>query len=198
MWAEWRWHCQHWWRSRRERKTASGDLSAVKRKMCIGYTKIQSVQKICCTCTLTRCQWNTRHHRYVSMVTDHIRPLHCDFWKDFLRHVMICSCVCFYIYNLVYWTIQYCYIQMAMPRVCVMYLDNVRSYLTTGLDCGLDCWRWLMDWITGLAIELNFFVSLVYLKVWLYVYTAKTLGLVNSLGCHRYISVTIIQGLECK
>ena len=27
----------------------------------------------------------------------------------------------------------------------------------TGLDCGLDCWTGLMDWITG--FELNLFVS---------------------------------------
>ena len=29
------------------------------------------------------------------------------------------------------------------------------SYLITGLDCGLDCWTGLMDWITGL----NLFIS---------------------------------------
>ena len=28
-------------------------------------------------------------------------------------------------------------------------------YLITGLDCGLDCWTGLMDWITGL----NLFIS---------------------------------------
>ena len=33
------------------------------------------------------------------------------------------------------------------------------SYLIAGLDCVLDCWTGLMDWITGLTIELNLFVS---------------------------------------
>ena len=35
-------------------------------------------------------------------------------------------------------------------NLCVL-----RSYLITGLDCGLDCWTGLMDWITGL----NLFIS---------------------------------------
>ena len=29
-----------------------------------------------------------------------------------------------------------------------------RLYLITGLDCGLDCWTGLMDWITGLTFDL--------------------------------------------
>ena len=31
----------------------------------------------------------------------------------------------------------------------------IRSYLITGLDCGLDYWTGLMDWVTGL----NLFIS---------------------------------------
>ena len=34
-----------------------------------------------------------------------------------------------------------------------------RLYLITGLDCGLDCWTGLMDWITGLTFEVNLLVS---------------------------------------
>ena len=34
-----------------------------------------------------------------------------------------------------------------------------RSSLITGLDCGLDRWTGLLDWITGLTFELKLCVS---------------------------------------
>ena len=33
------------------------------------------------------------------------------------------------------------------------------SSLMAGLDCGLDCWTGLLDWITGLTFELKLCVS---------------------------------------
>ena len=40
----------------------------------------------------------------------------------------------------------------------MLYIQN-RSSLIAGLDCGLDHWTGLLDWITGLTFELKLCVS---------------------------------------
>ena len=53
-----------------------------------------------------------------------------------------------------------CYDFITIPgKLALWKCGYVRSSLIAGLDCGLDRWTGLLDWITGLTFELKLCAS---------------------------------------